>query len=235
MKSSNPGSYRPGWVLIIGVALIFCTASKACAAEFNPYVVKWLERQGEIITWSADLVQTRTFKSLAQPLVRTGHIWFASPDRFRWEIGNPAETIALRQSDKMQVIYPLLKRVEEYPLGSEAVGPWRDALALLEAGFPRSQREMESRFRLVSQEITNQACSMVLEPKSSAARKMIKQITVVFGTNDLTLLATALEFAGSATMRNDFTNAILNLPIDETIFSPPLPSDYTLVQPIKGK
>ena len=93
-------------------------------------------------TEDATVVQTRTLKALTEPLTASGRVWFAAPDRFRWELGDPPKTIALRVSDEMIVIYPRLKRVERYRLAGDQTGPWRDALALLEAGFPRSQTDL---------------------------------------------------------------------------------------------
>ena len=111
-----------------------CGASSALGA--------WLSSQTNIQTWSATVVQTRTLKALTEPLTASGRVWFAAPDRFRWELGDPPKTIALRVSDEMIVIYPRLKRVERYRLAGDQTGPWRDALALLEAGFPRSQTDL---------------------------------------------------------------------------------------------
>jgi hypothetical protein len=36
-------------------------------------------------------------------------------------------------------------------------------------------------------------------------------------------------------MRNDFTNAVLNPKLDPSVFAPPIPSDYTVVEPLKGR
>src|SRR6266850_2821459 len=107
------------------------------AAETNSPVTAWLAAQTNVQTWSADFTQTKTLKSLVQPLTAAGHVWFAKPGRFRWELGHPPQTIARRSGDEMRVIYPNLKRVEIYPL--KEAGQWRDALALLEAGFPQNQ------------------------------------------------------------------------------------------------
>src|SRR6266478_6335328 len=113
--------------------LAWATSSiPANAATNNSPVAAWLNGQTNLHTWSADCIQTRTFKSLAQPLTSTGHVWFAEPNRFRWELGRPAQTIAVRAEKEMLVIYPRLKRVERYPLGGDQAGPWRDALALLD-------------------------------------------------------------------------------------------------------
>jgi outer membrane lipoprotein carrier protein len=202
------------------------------ADDATELVSGWLRNQTNIQTWSADFVQTRSLKSLTQALISTGQVWFAAPNRFRWELGNPPQTIAVRQPEQMLVIYPKLKRVEKYPLNG-ATGPWRDALALLEAGFPRNRAEMESRFNIQSTQIKADVCELTLQPKSSAARRMMSQIKIAFGTNDFLLRATELQFADGSTMRNDFKNPKLNEKSDESLFSPSIATDFKIVEPLK--
>jgi outer membrane lipoprotein-sorting protein len=72
-----------------------------------------------------------------------------------------------------------------------------------------------------------------LEPKSAAARRMMPQIEIEFDTEDLSLRATELQFADGSTLRNDFTNAILNPPPEPNRFSPQIASDYKIVEPLK--
>lgn len=218
-------------LLAVLFSLLFI--SSVCA-DLNPTVVAWLNAQTNIHTWSAEVTQTRTLKTLTQPLVAQGHVWFAAPNRFRWEIGDPPSTIALRQAEQMLVIYPRLKRAEKYPLTGEQTGPWKDTLALLEAGFPRSQAELESRFRILSQFSSNQHYQITLQPRSASARRMMPEIKISFQTNDFTLLATELQFADGSTMRNDFRNAVLNPKLDEAVlFEPRLEADYKVIEPLK--
>ena len=113
-------------------------------------------------------------------------------------------------------------------------GQWRDALALLETGFPRSQAEMESRFRILSQTLTNQICEVLLQPKSASARQMMPQLKIAFNTNDFSLQATELQFADGSTMRNDFINPVLNPKIPPETFSPKIESDFKIVEPLKS-
>jgi outer membrane lipoprotein-sorting protein len=229
----SSSSYLRNWSLLF---LGFCLLNPPVAlvaADTNAIVAAWLGAQTNIQTWSADFVQTRTFKSLTQPLMATGQVFFAAPNRFHWELGRPAQTIAVRAPEEMLVFYPKLKRVERYPLTGDQMGPWQDALALLEAGFPRSKAEMEARLKIVSQTGTDDSCELVLQPKSAAARKMMPQIKIVFGTQDFMLRATELEFADGSTMRNDFSNAKLNPKVDHSMFSPRIPSDYKIIEPLK--
>src|SRR6185312_12914742 len=106
-------------------------------------------------------------------------------------------------------------------------------LALLEAGFPRSEAEMTARLKIVSQTTTNDICELVLQPRSAGARKMMPQIRIAFDTKDFSLRATELQFADGSTMRNDFMNPVLNPKIEDSLFAPNVPNDYQIVEPLK--
>lgn len=219
-------------LFFLTVSLVFLGAAQLRADDSSALVSRWLVNQTNIHTWSADFLQTRALKSLTQPLTATGHVWFAAPDRFRWELGNPAQTIAVRQPEQMLVIYPKLKRVEKYALNN-AAGPWRDALALLEAGFPRDRAELESRFTIQSTDIKNGVCELTLQPKSSTARRMMSQIKIAFDTSDFLLRATELKFADGSTMRNDFNHSKLNDTLAPALFFPTIDPGFKIVEPLK--
>ena len=215
------------------VLLVVCGFGlRARAAELDPAVVAWLNAQAKIQTWTADFVQTRTLKSLTQPLTAAGHLWFSAPNRFRWELGQPPQTIALRAPNELLILYPRLKRVERFPLAGMQAGPWRDALALLEAGFPRSQSELQAQYTLVSQTV-NGPTGEIVRPRSASARKMIPQLKIDFDTQNFSLRSTELRFADGSSMRNDFKNPVLNPVIDPALFNPEIPAGYKVVEPLK--
>jgi outer membrane lipoprotein-sorting protein len=201
--------------------------------QVSPPVSAWLSAQTNIQTWTADVTQIRTLKTLTQPLVSTGHVWFAAPNQFRWEIGNPPQTIAIRKSDEMLVIYPRLKRAERYSFTTQPSGPWKDTLALLEAGFPRNEADLTRQFKIAGVNTSNQLCELNLEPKSTSARHMMPRLTVAFSTNDFVLRATELQFADGSTMRNEFSSPVLNPQIDPALFAPQLTLDYKIIEPMK--
>ena len=212
---------------------VFAWQPPACGA--SSVLGAWLNSQTNIQTWSAEVIQTRALKSLAQPLTAAGRVWFAAPNRFRWELGNPPQTIALRQPDQMLVIYPKLKRAEKYPLTRDHAGPWTDTLALLEAGFPRSQSELESRFRIESEATVDGVHEITLQPKSASARRMMPHIKIAFATSDFSLRGTELQFADGSTMRNDFTNAVLNPKLDDSLFTPEVDPTFKVIEPLRQK
>jgi len=218
--------------VLAAAVLILLPSNHARAADTNAVLNAWFAAQTNLHTWTADFTQTRMLRTLTQPLVATGHVWFATPNRFRWELGAPAQTIALRQAEQMWLIYPKLKRAERYPLDAKTPGQWREALALLEAGFPRSRAEMQSRYRLLSLAETNGTWQLALQPASAFARRMMKEIRVGFATNDSSLASTELIFADGSRMRNDFSNAVLNARFAETIFDWKPETDFKVTEPL---
>jgi outer membrane lipoprotein-sorting protein len=216
--------------LVLG---IFSALQNARADETNSVMDAWFAAQKNLHTWSADFVQTRTLKTLTRPLVAWGHVAFAMPDDFRWELGQPARTIALRQGDEMFVIYPRLKRAERYPLGAATPTEWRDTMSLLQAGFPRDRKEFDAQFQIVSLTETNGTWQMALQPNSLFARRMMPELCIGLATNDFSLTSTELVFVDGSRLRNDFTNAVLNPSLDEKLFEWNPPADFKVVEPFK--
>jgi outer membrane lipoprotein-sorting protein len=212
---------------------IFSALQNIRADETNSVMNAWFAAQKKLHTWSADFIQTRALKTLTQPLIARGHIAFAMPDDFCWELGHPTQTIALRHGDEMFVIYPRLKRAERYPLGAAAPTEWRDTMSLLQAGFPRDRKEFDTQFQILSLTETNGAWQISLEPKSAFTRRMMPELRIGLATNDFSLASTELVFVDGSRMRNDFTNAFLNPPLDENLFKWTPPSDFKVTNPFK--
>lgn len=215
------------WGLVFG---IWCFSSPA--ADTNAVLNAWFASQTNLQAWSADFTQTRKLKTLTQPLVVSGRIAFAVPNQFRWELGQPARTIAVRHAEEMFVIYPLLRRAERYPMGAQTPGEWRELLALLDAGFPRDRAAFNSRFRLLALTETNGSWLLTLQPVSNFARKLMKEIRVGLATNDFSLTSNELIFADGSSMRNDFTNAVLNPKLDAALFQWQPEPGYKITEPM---
>jgi outer membrane lipoprotein-sorting protein len=218
------------------VLRVFLLAASTCAglaADTNAFLNSWLAAQAQLKTWSADFTQTRTLKTLKQPLTSTGHLVFKAPNNFRWELGNPAQTMAIRSSNEMVVIYPKLKRAEKYPLSGGGNEPWRDALALMDAGFPASRAELESRFKLLSISQTGAVAQIVMEPRSAMAKRFMSEALLTLNTNDFSMAANQLRFADGSVLRNDFTNAVKNPDVPANAFAADFPKDFNVVEPMK--
>ena len=219
--------WRPWvWVILCGSVL------GAQGADTNDVLGRWLAAQTNIGAWTADVVQTRSLNVLAEPLMANGKVWVNGPTEFRWELDPPTPTLVLRQPDQLLVIYPRLKRVEKYALNSVPQGTVKDALALLDASFPRDRATVESRFRLVSALESNSVEIVTLQPKSASARKLISEIQIGLRTNDYSMASTEMRFADGSVLRNDFTNVAVRQTIPPERFKFQTPPDFTTVEPL---
>lgn len=212
-----------------GMCFAFALSMFSVQAE-DDQLAKVLKLSAELESWDADFKQIRTLKTLREPLVAEGHVWYQAPDTFLWRLGNPARTLALKAEPDMWVIYPRLKRAEKY--GLETEGPWKDALALMEAGFPRSRERLDSSFEWSwsapqdqnpdssAEETATSEVSAILKmvPKSENSKRWIESITVEFDFNQGVLAASELKFTDGSTMRNEFSNFRKNPEFDEDWF-----------------
>ena len=231
-RTTSAGAYALQRVLWLALCLTPSLSRAADSAKLEGLFEHWFAVQTNLQSWSADFTQTRALKVLAQPLVATGKVWVA-PSRFRWELGEPAQTIALRQPDQLVIIYPKLKRAEKYELGAAPQGPVKDALALLDTSLPRDRASLEDRFRVLSATDTNANLQVILQPKSASARKLIGEIVIAFRTNDFSIAMTEMKFADGSILRNDFTNVVMNGAIPPEKFEMHLTPGFTVVEPLR--
>lgn len=192
---------------------------------------RWLSAQAGLTGWTAEFVQTRYLAVLTQPLTTPGRVWFSAPDRFRWELGEPAKSVALREGNQLLVLSPALKRAERYALDGPSSGPVKDALALLDTGFPRDPAAFRARFELLDFATTHAVWVFRLRPRSAATRKLLPALTLEVRTNDLALAASELQFTDGSRMRNDFTRSERNPTLAADVFSPGLDASWTETQP----
>jgi outer membrane lipoprotein-sorting protein len=222
----------PVYFYILLSALLFLAVTASRAGDYDAQFNQWFGVQTNLQSWSGDFTQTRTLTVLNRPLVTPGKVWVKRGE-FRWELGQPPQTIVMRTPEQLLIVYPRFKRAEKYPLGAVPSGPMKDALALLDASLPRDRASMEEHFKLVSATLTNSILQMTLQPRSEAARKMIGQVVIGFHTNDFIIATTAMRFADGSTLANAFTNVVLNQPLSPDLFDAKLPADYTVTEPLK--
>lgn len=202
------------------------------AAEPIPDLDEWLSHRTNVVSWSAEVRQTRKLKSVARPLVTSGRVWFRAPNLFRWELGQPARTVAIREPTRLVLLYPRLKRAEVYSLDENSQGPWRSSLTLLEAGFPASREQLEAQFNIVNLSTDPPGELLLhLQPKSDLARRWVTRVDVTVSRPTMDLVATELYFSDGSRLRNEFTGASSTEDPADPLFQATIPADYTVTQP----
>ena len=222
-----------------GLAILFASilsglALSAEATKGNALLDEWLTKQIQIKTWSADVTHTRKIKSLLRPLESQGQVWFIQPNQFRWQLGDPPRTIAVRTQQELQIAYPKLKQMERFPFNNITDPAMQQALALLEVGFPTQAEYFHARYQLLSVTRMGKVHRFELQPKDEQARRLLSKVRLEVSTADLTLRATELEFPDGSTMRNAFSNHKLNIKIDVSLFRIDA-TGYQVVEPLGSK
>jgi outer membrane lipoprotein-sorting protein len=228
------GLARIGWRARIHCCfwLLSClVATTLHAQNYDAQFNQWFAAQTNMQNWTAGFIQTRSLVAFSQPLKSTGKVW-VRPGQFRWELGQPPQTIVVRNPDELLILYPRFKRAEVYALNKIPPGPIRDAMSLLDVSLPRDRASMEEHFQLLSASITNSVLQMTLQPKSVSARQFVGAIEIGFHTNDFLIADSEMKFSDGSTLRNDFTNVVFNQPMDPALFETNLPPDYSVVEPL---
>jgi outer membrane lipoprotein-sorting protein len=193
----------------------------------------WLAQQAQVKTWSADVVQIRKLKSLVRPLKSRGQVWFEQPNRFRWQLGDPPRTIAVRKDEELLIIYPRLKQVERYSTGDDIDPSWKQVLSLLEVGFPSDADAFFAQYELLSTKKTKKSWKFELRPAAEAARRLLDRVWVEASRRDFSLMATELVFPDGSTMRNEFVRRRLNPDLGEGLFDFEIDEAYQVVNPLE--
>lgn len=229
-------SFRAAVRLLMGFMGASVMLADDLRADMGDQILnRWLAAQRDLTSWSSEFVQTRYLKALTQPLSAPGHLWFGAPNRFRWELGSPVQSVALRRDQDLWILSPQLKRAERYSLGELQKGPIKDALALLDTGFPRDGAEFHRGFLLVRLSTTNANYAFHLQPRSTAVKRLLPELTIEVTTNTFSLTATELVFADGSRLRNDFSHSLNNPVLPADLFSPQTNSSWKVSEPMKSK
>ncbi len=227
----NPsGAIRILWLAVFGFA-----ALRLAADGSHPVVDRWLSAMTNITTWRARVTQTRHLKALTRPLTAEGRVWFSAPDSFRWELGDPPQSIVLRAGDTLTLLSPKLRRAETMSMAQDSRGPAGDLTALLNAGFPRDAADFHKRFELVEAMTNGPTYTLRLRPQSSSARRMMPSIAIELESAGLQLQATEMTFADGSRLRNAFADVVTNAPLSSDLFHTNLDSSWKVVSPGGGR
>ena len=241
---SSHGFCRALWVAWIGVmptpVRAGAPAVKGVGLAETAVLQQWLNHATNLTSWHAEVLQTRHLKALTQPLTSLGQVWYVAPDRFRWELGRPPQSLVLREGNELLMLSPRLKRAEQFSLSKVAPGPMQDALSLLDTGFPRDAAEFQQHFQLLAV-LTNQPSAQGLlhafrlQPHAAGARRFLPEIRVEVTATELQLVATELSFADGSRLRNDFTDAQVNPSLEPGLFRTNLDASWKIVVPVSPK
>ena len=191
------------------------------AAESAPNLApikQWIERQNAFRSVSADFVQTRSLRTLKNPLQSPGHLWFVAPNTFRWELGKPAKTIVIRKGDTMWIVTPAKRRAERQNVKAAGGKGGMQSLAMLSFPLADSFADFQRKFEVLSLSVEGTRCRCELLPRDSSSRRMMRAMTLTFDTRTAHVISLGFVARDGSSLENRFSNIQVNPPIDRDRF-----------------
>lgn len=200
------------------------------AAEPSPKldltpVNQWMERMKGTKTVVATFIQQRFFRTLRKPLSSPGHLWLDYPDNFRWELGDPASTIAIRQGNTMTIMEPKKKRAQRFSLTAKEGEKGKrvpDAMHSSSKIFPRSMQELQKHFEILDLQKQEGVYQLTLKPTDKNLKKSMRRVLFFIDAEKFYLHGFEIQFKGKSRLRTTFTELKFNQKIAPRLLQPDL-------------
>lgn len=207
------------------VNLLFVTSSKAAEPEpkldLTP-VNKWMAHMKGTKTVEATFVQQRFLRTLRKPLSSPGHLWLQYPDNFRWQLGDPVSTIAIRQQDVMTIMEPKKKKAQRFSLSAKEGEQVPDAMHSTSKTFPRSMQELRTHFEILDLQKQGDVYELTLKPTDKSLKKSMHRVLFFIDAERFFLHGFEIQFKGKSRLRTTFTELKFNQKIAPELLQPDL-------------
>ena len=180
--------------------LIASAAHGANAPSLPAAFVKWAESQSEARDIRVPFRLTRTLATLKEPIIESGIFWRFADGRFRWQLGTPPisilsfDTVSLKSWDKSEDKWTTLDP--------------KDRRSRLWMGFLDGKNladsQLDKEFSVTVNGESETSTNISLIPKSSAARKHLKQVDITIQAKENRLLILRVLQADDASVQMDF-------------------------------
>ncbi len=197
--------------------VVFQVKSSAADIDLSP-IQKWVANQEKIQSLTCDFTQERELRTLRKPLVADGQFWFQSPDRFRWQLGNPAKSIAIHTGSELTVLDVPKKKAEITDTSGEEDERSRFA-AYFDLSFPRRWDTFTENFEVLALNQVGGEWHAHVSPKKRKTARGIKTMTFFISENSDDLLGFSLKVKDGSTITTRFRNIRRNASVPASSFT----------------
>lgn len=178
----------------------------------------WLKRQATIISLDADFTQERKLPALKNPVTTKGRISFAKPDKFRWQLGEPVETLAVSDGEALTLIDTAAKTARRTGMNS----PQAARFSLLSGKAFDSAENFQQAFEIIESRVVSGIHQYTLKPKDRKTRAQIPWVFLDIDPGKNELRAMEIELQDKSRLRTIFQNVKFNGKLDDSLFKPDL-------------
>ena len=175
---------------------------------------RWLARQESIRSLDVPFTQTRTVPSLKEPLVTPGRMVIQKPDKLRWQLGEPAVTIAISDGETIT----LVDRKEGTARRVAANSPKATRFSLLGGRAFRSPEAFRKAFEVAAHRVDKGIDQYTLRPLDRSLRKQVPWVFLSIDPKSNNLVALEIEMSDKSRVRSEFGTPEINGDPDPSLF-----------------
>lgn len=190
----------------------------ATARADNGPLDAWLKRQATITSLDADFTQERKLPALKNPVVTKGRICFVKPDKVRWQLGDPFETLAVSDGNTLTLLDAAAKTARRTGVDS----PQAARFSLLSGKAFDSVESFQRTFEIIEARVTSGIHQYTLKAKDRKVRSQIPWIFLDIDPQKNELRAMEMELQDKSRLRTVFENVKFNRKLEDTLFKPDL-------------
>jgi len=179
---------------------------------------KMITQGKEIRTLSADITEIRHLKTLSRPLVSKGHLWFASPSSFRWEIGTSDQSVLIGNTGGIFLIRRKEGTKSCRHLDAKTSAPMTPLG--IPGLFPGDYDAFLRAFRVESIVVTGNRCHAEMIPLGSGVFHGMSSLHLDFETENGHWTSLRIITKDGSSFDQQFSNVRINESVPPELFDP---------------
>lgn len=199
---------------LLFLPLLFLPSARADNAQLET----WLKRQSSITSLDATFTQERKLPALKNPTTTEGRLCFVKPDKVRWQLGDPFETLAVSDGTTLTLIESGPKTARKTGVNS----PQAARFSLLSGKAFESPEKFYQSFEVIESRVTSGIHQYTLKAKDRRVRSQIPWVFLDIDPEKNELRALEMELQDKSRLRTVFHHPSYNLKLDDALFKPDL-------------
>ena len=176
----------------------------------------WLNRQAGIRTLEADFTQERKLPALKNPVTTPGTLAMTRDGKLRWDLGQPAKTIAVSDGEKVTLVDVEKKQARSI----DADSPRARSFTLLSGDSINGGLDsFRKSFELVESRVTQGIYQLTTRPKDRNMRGKVSWVFFDIDPSKNELRALEIQLDDKSRIRTIFRNSRFNREIPAARFT----------------
>jgi outer membrane lipoprotein-sorting protein len=202
-------------ILIIFTNVLYSQNSQSFFMEEQNQILKTIkEKLSTVNNLKAEFKQSRHMEILIDPLVSEGYCYFEKPDKLRWELNKPYQSILIYNANVVAKFDVKDGQVEKLNLGTEDLMReiLKQIISWMQGDFSKTSEIYDLKI------YKSDTYKLVLIPKSKELIKSIQSIELVFKADLKNISMVMINESAENFIKIEFSNEQDNISIDKKIF-----------------